>query len=57
MKTDLTNSTLPKHLQESISSYESKCEAFGINPNWAKEAQELAEKRGDDFSPIHGLIW
>lgn len=56
MKTDLTNSVFPKHLQEVVSNHENKCEEFGINPNWAKEAKELAEKRGDDFNPLHGLV-
>ena len=47
---------LPPHLAKLVNDYESKCAEFGINPNWHVEALALAEQRGDDFNPIHGLI-
>jgi hypothetical protein len=47
---------LPKHLQETVNNYENKCRKFGLNPNFAKEALEKANKNGNDFNPIHGLV-
>ena len=55
MKKQTTNK-LPKHLQAVIDNYENKCKSFGINPNWAAEAREKADKAGDDFALIYGMI-
>ena len=47
---------LPKHLQEVVNNYEEKCRKFGLNPNFAQEALNKANKSGNDFNPIHALV-
>jgi len=50
------NQQPPKEVMDKIKAYEDRQRAWGLNPNFAQEALEKAEERGDDFNPIHGLI-
>ena len=49
-------SHLPAHLQNSLNAYYDKADKFGIDVDWASKAFKKAEKTGNTFNPIHGLI-
>ncbi len=53
---ELTATTLPPHLKAALTKHFDKCDAIGINPDWASQALDKANKEGNDFNPIHGLI-
>lgn len=53
---ELEKSDLPPHLKSSLEKYYRKAGKFGLDPNFFAKVKKEADKRGDDFNPIHGVI-